>query len=67
MKTHIGADVDSGLVHSLSCTAANVANIAETANLLHGQKAVVFADAGYTGVRGGADFLNAAISANSVL
>ena len=50
MKAHIGADVDSGLVHSLSCTAANVADIAETANLLHGKEAVVFADAGYIGV-----------------
>ena len=49
MKAHIGADVDSGLVHSLSATAANVADVAETANLLHGQEGVVFADAGYTG------------------
>jgi len=50
MKAHIGADVDSGLVHSLRATAANVADVAETANLLHGEEAVVFADAGYTGV-----------------
>jgi len=50
MKAHIGADADSGLVHSLSCTAANVADVSETANLLHGEEEVVFADAGYVGV-----------------
>jgi len=50
MKAHIGADADSGLVHSLSCTAANVADVGETANLLHGEEEVVFADAGYVGV-----------------
>jgi IS5 family transposase len=50
MKAHIGADADSGLVQSLSCTAANVADVSETANLLHGEEEVVFADAGYVGV-----------------
>jgi IS5 family transposase len=49
MKAHIGADADSGLVHSLTCTAANVADVNETASLLHGEEEVVFADAGYTG------------------
>ena len=49
MKAHIGADLHSGAVHSLSCTAANVADIVETANLLHGREKTVFADAGYIG------------------
>jgi IS5 family transposase len=49
MKAHIDADADSGLVHSLTCTAANVADVNETAKRLHGEEAVVFADAGYTG------------------
>lgn len=49
MKAHIGADVASGLVHSLAGTAANAADITETAALLHGEEAAVFADAGYTG------------------
>jgi transposase, IS5 family len=37
-------------VHSLSATAANVADINETANVLHGEERVVFADAGYIDV-----------------
>ena len=48
-KAHIGVDEDSGLVHSTTTTAANVADITETVNLLHGEEAAVFADAGYTG------------------
>lgn len=50
MKAHIGTDADSGLVHSLTGTAANVADITETERLLHGEESDVFADAGYTGV-----------------
>jgi len=42
-------DAESGLVHSTTTTAANVADITATANLLHGAEAAVFADAGYTG------------------
>ena len=48
-KAHIGVDAESGLVHSTTTTAANVADITATANLLHGAEAAVFADAGYTG------------------
>jgi IS5 family transposase len=50
MKAHIGTDADSGLVHSLTGTAANVADIVESKNLLHGDESDAFADAGYTGV-----------------
>ena len=50
MKAHIGADRDSKLVHSVVVTAANVADITKTAELLHGQETQVHADAGYTGV-----------------
>jgi transposase, IS5 family len=50
MKAHIGADRDSKLVHTLVVTAANVADIAKTAELLHGQETQVHADAGYAGV-----------------
>ena len=50
MKAHIGADADSGLVHSLHTTAANESDVANTLALLHGQETHVFADAGYTGV-----------------
>jgi transposase, IS5 family len=49
MKAHIGVDVASGVVHTLTGTAANEADINQTAALLHGQEEVVFADAGYAG------------------
>ena len=50
LKAHIGADVASGLVHTVTATAANVADIAETHRLLHGAEQAAFADAGYLGV-----------------
>ena len=50
MKAHIGTDRDSQLVHTVVVTAANVADITQTAELLHGQEKQVHADAGYTGV-----------------
>jgi len=50
MKAHIGVDATSGLVHTIEATAANVADIAMTASLLHGDEKRVHADAGYTGV-----------------
>jgi transposase, IS5 family len=50
MKAHIGADRDSKLVHTVVVTAANVADITKTSELLHGEETQVHADAGYTGV-----------------
>ncbi len=50
MKAHIGVDVQSGLVHRVTGTAANVADIAQTHALLHGQEKEAYADAGYLGV-----------------
>ncbi len=50
MKAHIGADRDSKLVHTVIVTAANVADVTKTSELLHGQEKQVHADAGYTGV-----------------
>jgi len=50
MKAHIGADRDSKLVHTVVVTAANVADVTKTAELLHGDETQVHADAGYTGV-----------------
>jgi IS5 family transposase len=49
MKAHIGVDADSGLVHTVHATAANVSDVSETRCLLHGQESEVYADAGYTG------------------
>ena len=50
MKAHIGADRDSQLVHTVVVTAANVADVTKTAELLHGEETQVYADAGYLGV-----------------
>ena len=50
MKAHIGVDAASGLVHTLVTTAAHVADIAKTTELLHGKEEIVYADAGYTGI-----------------
>lgn len=50
MKAHIGVDADSGLVHTVIGTAANVNDVTQAGALLHGQEADVFADSGYQGV-----------------
>ena len=50
MKMHIGVDSETGLVHSLSTMAANVHDVTEARNLLHGRERVVWCDAGYQGV-----------------
>jgi IS5 family transposase len=49
MKAHIGVDAESGLVHTVIGTAANVNDVTQGHALLHGEEAVVFADAGYQG------------------
>ena len=51
MKAHIGVDADSGLVHTVVGTAANVNDVTQGHALLQGQEEVevVFADAGYQG------------------
>ena len=50
MKAHIGVDDESGLVHSVECTAANAADVTQTHKLLHGQEITVCGDSGYTEV-----------------
>ena len=49
LKAHIGVDRDSGLVHTVVTTAANVADVTQTHALLHGKETMVLGDAGYTG------------------
>ena|GEM_PF-2567075 len=44
-EAHISVDEESGLVHSVVMTAANVAYITQVDKLLHGDKNVVCADA----------------------
>src|SRR5436190_2320325 len=50
MKAHIGVDAKSGLVHSLSGTAANVSDISQSPVLLHGEEKEAYGDAAYLGV-----------------
>jgi len=50
MKAHIGVDAESGLVHSVATTAANVNDVTQAHALLHGEESDVLADAGYQGV-----------------
>src|SRR5512145_1852900 len=49
MKAHIGVDADSGLVHTVTTTAANEADVEQVADLLHGKEEQVWADSGYRG------------------
>ncbi|PKM09634.1 MAG: IS5/IS1182 family transposase [Gammaproteobacteria bacterium HGW-Gammaproteobacteria-7] len=48
-QAHIGVDVHTGVVHTVTATAANAADVTEVANLLHGEETTVYGDAGYTG------------------
>ena len=47
MKIHVGADVASGVAHSVTVTAANEADISELPKLLREEDTVIFGDAGY--------------------
>ena len=49
MKAHIGVDDESGLVHHVECTAANVADVTQMHKLLHGREDTIGGDSGYTG------------------
>ena len=51
MKAHIGTDAESGLVHTVVGTAANVNDVTQAHALVHGEESDVFADAGYQGVQ----------------
>ena len=50
MKAHVGVDADSGLVHTVTTTAANAHDVTQAGELLHGAETDVFADSGYRGV-----------------
>jgi IS5 family transposase len=47
MKVHADVDKDSGLIHSVVVTAANVHDLTPAAELLHGDEQVIYANAGY--------------------
>lgn len=47
MKVHVGADVNSGLVHTVSVTPANVSDINQLPHLVREDDRAVFGDKGY--------------------
>jgi len=49
-KTHVGADAGTGYAHTVTVTAANVADIDQTTHLVRPDDQVVYADAGYQGI-----------------
>ena len=49
MKVHTGTDADSGLVHTVQATAANVADVNVMGELLHGQEDSVHGGVGLEG------------------
>ena len=55
MKAHIGADAESGLVHTVVGTSGNVHDVTQGNSLLHGQESFAFGDAGYQGIEKRAD------------
>jgi len=50
IKAHVGVDADSGIVHSMAVTGANVADITMADELICDDDDTVFADAGYQGL-----------------
>jgi IS5 family transposase len=44
---HIGVDAESGLIHTVECITAKVADNAMLKDCLHGEESIVFADRGY--------------------
>ena len=50
MKCHIGVDAGSGLVHTITVTAANEHDITQAAALIREDDEVVYGDAGYLGI-----------------
>jgi IS5 family transposase len=62
MKVHIGVDKDTGLIHSIETTAANVYDLTQAAELLHGEETVVYADSGYQGIEKREEMKGKAIS-----
>ena len=48
-KAHIGVDKDTGIVHNVVVTAANVHDVTVVPQLLTGEEEVVYGDSGYIG------------------
>lgn len=48
-KAHVGVDKNSGLVHTVKATGANVHDVTMTSELLTGEENEVYGDSGYIG------------------
>lgn len=48
-KAHVGVDQETGLVHTVEVTPANVHDVTETPKLLTGEEETVYGDSGYLG------------------
>jgi len=48
-KAHIGVDRDSGIVHTVKATGANVSDVTMTSELMHGEEETLNGDSGYLG------------------
>jgi len=62
LKAHIGVDADSGLVHTVVTTPANVHDVTQAVELLHGEETHAYGDAGYQGVEKREEFKDKAVS-----
>jgi len=47
IKIHVGAGADSGYIHTITGTSANIHDVSETANLIREDDEVVYGDFGY--------------------
>ena len=50
MKTHMGVDKESGLIHSVATTTANESDLINAYKVLHGEEKKVWGDSGYVGL-----------------
>ena len=62
MKAHIGIDAQSGLVHTVVGTAANVSDVTQTQALLHRDETDAFGDAAYQEVEKRAESLEVPVT-----
>lgn len=58
MKCHIGADAESGFVHTLETTTANEADVTAAHKLLHGEEVLMYGDSAYIGSEKREEFAN---------
>lgn len=62
MKLHIGVDKDSGLVHTVKATAANIHDSQLMDELRHGQEREIYGDKGYDSVEKAVEYKNSGIN-----